>query len=442
MLGAIIIDPAARDSIVAERDYVITLSDWSDENPLRMFKKLKTQSDYYNFNQPTVADFFRDVAQDGWSAALAKRRMWHEMRMNPTDLADISAHSYTYLMNGATAAGNWSGLFNPGDRVRLRLINASAMTFFDVRIPGLQMTVVQADGQNVEPVTVDEIRIGVAETYDVLVTPSDDAYTIFAQSMDRTGYVRGTLAKQVGMSAAVPALDKPEPLSMGDMMGAMNHGENHGGMAMDHSQHAMQSADKMAGMDHSGHDMSSMAGMAAIPATQPITVRHARTEYGSSVDMRVDTPRTNLDDPGIGLRNNGRRVLSYADLKSLPGIMDTREADMEIELHLTGNMERYTWSLDGLEFGKSTPVHFPYGKRIRIVLVNDTMMSHPMHLHGLWSDLESAEGGAQVRKHTIIVQPAQRVSFLVTADALGRWAWHCHLLFHMESGMMREVVVA
>jgi CopA family copper-resistance protein len=225
---------------------------------------------------------------------------------------------------------------------------------------------------------------------------------------------------------------------MGSMagMGATNHGG-----------HDMPKTDGMSGMDHgamamdhSKHDMAGMAGMSA--SEPPVQVRHAKTEYGPSVDMRVDTPRTSLDDPGVGLRNNGRRVLTYADLHSAPGIMDTRAAEHEIELHLTGNMERYTWSLDGLEFGKSTPVHFPHNKRIRIVLVNDTMMSHPMHLHGMWSELEAPGGGVQVRKHTIIVQPAQRVTFLVTADALGRWAWHCHLLFHMDAGMFREVVVA
>ena len=399
MYGTIIIDPAigTADPIRVDRDYVVQLSDWTDEDPMRVFEKLKMQSDYYNYNQPTAVDFFRDVAKEGLSEALDKRQMWNQMRMNPTDLADISAFTYTYLMNGTTPAGNWTGIFRPGEKVRLRFINAGAMTFFDVRIPGLKMTVVQADGQNVEPVTVDEIRIGVAETYDVIVTPDEGAYTIFAQSMDRTGYVRGTLATRAGMTAAVPVPEKPEPLTMGDMMGDMGGG---------------------------------------------VQVRHAKTEYGPSVDMRVDTPRTNLDDPGIGLRYNGRKVLTYADLHSLKGIMDTPVADMEMEFHLTGNMERYTWSMDGLEFGKSTPVHFPYGKRVRVILVNDTMMSHPMHLHGLWCDLERPEGGLQVRKHTIIVQPAQRVSFLVTADALGRWAWHCHLLLHMDAGMFREVVVA
>ena len=438
LYGAIVIEPAVRDAIVSERDYVVTLADWSDEVPMRMLKKLKMESGYYNFNQPTVGDFFKDVSHDGWSAALAKRRMWNEMRMNPTDLADISAYTYTYLMNGTTPAGNWSGLFKPGERVRLRFINSSAMTFFDVRIPGLKMTVVQADGQNVEPVTVDEIRMGVAETYDVLVTPTDDAYTIFAQSMDRTGYARGTLTRQAGLSAAVPALDIPEPLTMGDMMGDMGSmaGMNHGGMAMDHSKHGMSGMSGMAGMA----GMEGMSGMTEAKPAAP--VHHAKTEYGPSVDMRVDTPRTNLDDPGIGLRNNGRRVLTYADLKSLPGIMSSREAELDIELHLTGNMERYIWSLDGLEFGKSTPVHLPHGKRIRVIFVNDTMMAHPMHLHGMFAELESPEGGVQVSKHTIIVQPAQRISFLVTADAVGRWAWHCHLLFHMEAGMMREVIVA
>ena len=402
LYGAIIIDPADGQSTRVGRDYIVHLSDWTDEDPMRVFHKLKMQSDYYNFNQPTAVEFFSDVSKDGLKSALAKRKMWNEMRMNPTDLADVSGYTYTYLMNGITPLGNWSGIFRPGERVRLRFINSSAMTFFDVRIPGLKLTVIQTDGQDVEPVTVDEIRIGVAETYDVIVTPDDAAYTIFAQSMDRTGFARGTLAPRVGMTAAVPALDKPEPLSMNDMMGDMG-----GGMAMGGA----------------------------------VKVRHAKTEYGPSTDMRVDTPRTNLDDPGIGLRNNGRRVLTYADLHTLGGPIDLRAPEREIELHLTGNMQRYIWSLDGLEFGQSTPVRFNYGERLRVIFVNDTMMTHPMHLHGMWSELESPGGVFQVRKHTISVQPAQRVTFLVTADALGRWAWHCHLLLHMHAGMFREVVV-
>jgi CopA family copper-resistance protein len=415
MYGAIIIDPPGKDPIRADREYVVQLSDWTDEHPMRVLTKLKAQSDYYNFNQPTAAEFFRDVSKDGVSAALAKRRMWNQMRMNPTDLADISAHSYTYLMNGVTPAGNWTGLFRPGEKVRLRLINSGAMTFFDVRIPGLKMTVVQADGQDVDPITVDEIRLGVAETYDVIVQPKDDAYTIFAQSMDRSGFALGTLAVREGLSAPVPALDKPEPLTMGDMMGDMGGGAGT--------------------MDHSAH-----GGMAM--GAGSVRVRHAKTEYGPSVDMRVDTPRTNLDDPGIGLRNNGRRVLTYADLHTIGGAHDKRKAGRDIELHLTGNMERYSWSFDGLEFGQSTPVHFRHGEQLRVILVNDTMMTHPMHMHGMWSELESSDGKFQVRKHTINVQPAQRVSFLVSADALGRWAWHCHLLLHMDAGMFREIGVA
>ena len=443
MIGSIIIDPADGDPIRADRDYVVQLSDWTDEDPMRILTKLKMQSDYYNFAQPTAVDFTRDVARTGLKKALAEREMWNEMRMSPTDLADVSGYTYTYLINGSTPAGNWTGLFRRGEKVRLRFINAAAMTFFDVRIPGLKMTVVQADGQNVEPVSVDELRIGVAETYDVIVTPQDDAYTIFAQAMDRSGFARGTLATQAGLGAPVPALEPRPRLSMADMMGdmgggmaGMDHGDAagmdhsmHGDMSMDHSMHGGMA------MDHSRH--------AVAPARAASTaVRHARTEYGPSTDMRVDMPRTNLDDPGVGLRNNGRRVLTYADLHTTGGPIDPRGPERELELHLTGNMERFAWSLDGLEFGRSTPVHFRYGERLRVILHNDTMMTHPMHLHGMWNELEHPSGAFQVRKHTINVQPAQRVSFLVTADALGRWAWHCHLLMHMDMGMFREVIVA
>ncbi|MGZ8162217.1 MAG: copper resistance system multicopper oxidase [Methylobacter sp.] len=415
LYGAIIVEPAEAEPIKADRDYVVQLSDWTDENPMSIFSKLKKQSDYYNFNQLTVMDFFQDVDTEGLVSAINKRHMWNQMRMNMTDLADISAYTYTYLMNGATPAGNWTGLFRPGERVRLRFINAGAQTFFDIRIPGLKMTVVQTDGQNVEPVTVDEFRIGLSETYDVIVTPADRAYTVFAQAMDRTGYARGTLATRHGLTAEIPRLDKPELLTMEDMMGDMDGDGKHA-------------------INHSAHDgMNSNRGA--------VRARHASTEFGASVDMRVDMPRTNLDDPGIGLRNNGRRVLTYADLHTIGGPLDLREAEREIELHLTGNMRRYSWSFDGVEFGKSTPVHFRHGERLRVILVNDTMMTHPIHLHGMWSELESPGGRFQVRKHTINIQPAQRVSFLVTADALGRWAWHCHLFYHMHAGMMREVVV-
>ncbi|BFI95781.1 MAG: copper resistance system multicopper oxidase [Rhodanobacter sp.] len=399
LYGPIVIEPARGERFPAERDYVVMLSDWTDEDPLAVYAHLKQQGDYYNYAEPTAPEFLRDVRTQGLRRALAERRMWQRMRMSPADLADVGGATYTYLMNGRTPVDNWEGLFKRGEKVRLRFINGSAMTLFDVRIPGLKMTVVAADGQDVEPVSVDEFRIAVAETYDVIVEPSDDrAWTVFAQAIDRSGYARGTLAPRAGMDAPVPAMDARPVLSMGDMMGAMGGG--------------------------------SMA-------------RHARPEYRNpGVDMRVDTPRSNLDDPGIGLRGNGRRALAYADLHTIGGALDAREPGREIELHLTGNMQRYMWSFDGVKFSDAKPLHFRAGERLRLVLVNDTMMNHPIHLHGMWSELENADGGFQVRKHTIDVQPAQRVAYGVTANALGRWAYHCHMLYHMEAGMMREVVVS
>lgn len=435
MYGAIVIDPAEGDPIKAQRDHVILLSDWMDEDPMRVFAKLKVHSGYYNHNLPTAPQFLREAARDGWGAALDRRAMWNQMRMNPTDLADLSGTVLTFLMNGTTPAGNWTGLFRSGERVRLRFINGAGNTFYDVRIPGLKLTVVQADGVNVEPVSVDEFRFGPGETYDVLVEPKDDAYTVFAQTMDRTGYARGTLAVRAGLSAPVPAPDAPVWLSMTDMMGAMNHGAGGGHGGMNHDMGGMPMGHDM----HGGMHAQSAATPLAVPSAK---VRHARTEYGPSTDARVDTPRTNLDDPGVGLRDNGRRVLTLADLRTIGGPLDDRGAEREIELHLTGNMERYTWSLDGLAFGQSTPVHMRYGERLRVILHNDTMMTHPMHLHGMWSELENPDGSFLARRHTLSVQPAQRISFLVTADALGRWAWHCHLMFHMDAGMFREVVVA
>ena len=431
MYGAILIEPRRGDSIRADRDYVVQLADWTDEDPMAVLAKLKKHSHYYNFNQPTVLDFFRDAANSGVAQAVNERKMWNQMRMSPADLADISGYTYTYLMNGTAPAGNWTGLFKRGERVRLRFINSAAQSFFDVRIPDLKMTVVQVDGQNVEPVTVDEFRMGVAETYDVIVEPKDDrAYTLFVQSMDRSGYARGTLAPRAGMTAAVPPLDAIQYLTMADMMGAMAQG---GGEHAGHGAPAPAPA-----QDHSGHNMAG----ASNADTGMVRARHAKTEYGPSTDMRVDMPRTNLDDPGIGLRNNGRRVLTYADLHTIGGPIDKRDGGREIELHLTGNMERFTWSFDGLEFGQSSPVHFKYGERLRVVLVNDTMMTHPMHMHGMWNELETPDGKFLTRRHTMSVQPAQRITFLVTADAAGRWAWHCHLLYHMEAGMFRQVVVA
>ena len=445
MYGALIIEPREKDIISADNEHVIQLSDWTDDDPMALFRKLKIQSDVFNFNQPTVPEFFDDVSNSGVSNALQRRKMWNQMRMNPTDLADLSASAMTFLMNGSTPMSNWRGMFKVGEKVRLRFINGSSNTFFDVRIPELKLTVVQADGQNVEPVTVDEFRFGPGETYDVIVEPKNDAYTIFAQSMDRSGYAKGTLSSSPNIDAPVPALDPVEWLTMTDMMGNMTHGGEHSAMAGMAGMSGMNSKE----MDHSAMDHGPMAmdhskhGMSENPlAVASPKVRHAKTEYGASVDMRVDMPRTNLDDPGIGLRKNGRRVLTLADLHSLEGITNQQEPEAEIELHLTGNMERYSWSFDGLEFGKSTPVHMKHNQRLRVILQNDTMMTHPMHLHGMWSDLENEQGDVQVRRHTIPVQPAQRISFLTTPHDVGRWAWHCHLLFHMDAGMFREVVVS
>jgi CopA family copper-resistance protein len=413
------------------------LSDWTDESPRRLFAKLKKQSDYYNYHRRTLADFARDIGRMGWNATARDRLTWGEMRMSPTDLADVSGHTYTYLCNGRTPAGNWTGVFRPGERIRLRFINGSAMTYFDVRIPGLKLTVVAADGQYVHPVSVDEFRIAVAETLDVLVEPAgQDAFTIFAQSMDRTGFARGTLAARAGLSAPVPQPDARVILTMADM----GHG------AMDHASHDTSAAGApvqsgaTSGHEHAGqvtpaaHDTSAMGpgGTQAHPASE---------DGNPLVDMQTMAPAARLDDPGIGLRGNGRRVLTYADLSSLFSDPDGREPGRTIELHLTGHMMRFAWSFDGVKFSDAGPLELKYGERLRIVLVNDTMMTHPIHLHGMWSDLEDQRGEFHLRKHTVDIAPGTRRSYRVTADALGRWAYHCHLLYHMEAGMMREVKV-
>ncbi len=425
--GPLVIDPKEPEPFQYDRDYVVMLSDWTDENPARVMAKLKKQSDYYNFHKRTVGDFINDVGEKGWSATLADRKMWAEMKMSPTDLADVSGYTYTYLMNGQAPDSNWTAIFKPGEKIRLRFINGSAMSYFDVRIPGLKMTVVAADGQPVEPVSIDEFRIAVAETYDVLVEPTaEQAYTIFAQSMDRTGYARGTLAVQHGLSAAIPALDPRPLISMADM--GMDHS------AMGGMDHDMQG--DMAGMDH-----SQMAGMNHGAAGGQMQQHPASENNSPLVDMQTMTPTPKLDDPGIGLRDNGRKVLTYADLRSTFIDPDGREPGRTVELHLTGHMEKFSWSFDGIKFSDAEPLRLKYGERLRITLVNDTMMTHPIHLHGMWSDLEDEHGNFMVRKHTIDMPPGSRRSYRVTADALGRWAYHCHLLFHMEMGMFREVRV-
>jgi len=451
MYGAIVIDPAKPDPVSSDRDYVVVLSDWSDEEPEKIYAKLKKQSDYYNFRERTAGDYWRDVSEKGFSQTRKDRSMWNQMRMSDRDLSDVTGYTYTFLMNGATPEDGWLGLFEQGEKVRLRFVNAAAMTIFDVRIPGLKMTVVAADGQNIEPISVDEFRIAVAETYDVVVEPSaDSAYTIFAQSIDRTGYARGILSPDANWSAEVPQMDPPALLDHRDMgMGGMS--------GMDHDMSGMSGMDNdMSGMDHSKHDMSKMSGMQEMsqqsgPLPGPAgygsqrEITHIATEFGPHVDMRAMTPQDGLSDPGIGLRDHmrlyGRRVLTYADIRNISRTLDPRDPGREIELHLTGNMSRYMWSINGIKFADADPLRLKFGERARINLVNDTMMTHPIHLHGMWSELETGDPDYIPRKHVVIVQPGSKISFLVTADAMGGWAFHCHLIYHMP-GMFREVRVS
>ena len=399
MRGAIVIEPKGRERYPIEEDHVILLSDWTHRDPHNLLKLLKQRADFDNYHLPDFKKLLSDIAKTDLKTAFDKRKSWNQMRMMPTDFTDLSGeNTFTYLINGKTTAANWTQLVKAGQPVKLRFINGSAQTIFDVRIPGLKMKVVATDGIDVSPVDIDDFRIGVAETYDVIVTPTKDAHTIFAQNIDRSGYVATTLATKKGARPAIPAMDKIEWLTMADMMGAM--GSN-------------------------GYN-----------------AKHAKTEYDFKSDMRVDSPRMNLDDPGINLRNIDRKVLNYSQLRSVGDeiMAEQRKPTREIEIHLTGNMERYIWALDGVMFKDAAPVNIKPGERVRITLVNDTMMNHPMHLHGMWSDLRMPSGEFQVRKHTIMVQPAQKISFDVTGEA-GRWAWHCHLLYHMEAGMFREVAV-
>ena len=431
LYGAIIIDPEETDPIQADRDHVVLLSDWTDQDPEHVYATLKRMSDYYNYQLPDLRKLIQDARTDGVGGALSMRRMWNQMRMIPTDFSDVSGATYTYLVNGAPPTANWTAIAKAGERVRLRLINGSASTFFDVRIPGLKMTVVSADGQQVEPVTVEEIRIGVAETYDVIVEPTDDrAYTIFAQSMDRSGYARATLAPRPGMQAEVPPLDPKSWLTMTDMgMGGAT------GMKLDVSP-GMSMGDMP--MDRAAPDERKDMSMSGMPS---MSMKDVKSRDPAN-DMRVMSPERDLNDPGPRLRGNGRRVLTYADLHTVGGAIDKRGATREIQLRLTGNMQRFIWGFDGKKFSESEPVHFDRGERLRIVLSNDTMMAHPIHLHGMFGELEAENGDVLVRKHTFVVQPGKQLSYLVTADNPGQWAYHCHLLYHMEAGMFREVVVA
>ncbi|MCB1843017.1 MAG: copper resistance system multicopper oxidase [Halioglobus sp.] len=409
--GPLIIDPAEPDPVGYDREHVLVLSDWTFLDPHVLFGKLKKMSDSLNYQKRTLGDFIDDAREQGFTQALADRAMWGAMRMSPTDIADVTGATYTYLVNGHAPAANWTGLFQPGERVRLRIINASAMSFFNVRIPGLAMTVVQADGLNVEPLEIDEFQIGVAETYDVIVRPdAARAYTVMCESIDGSGYARATLAPRPGMQASVPEL-RPRPLlSMRDM--GMSHAA--------HSEHAM----------HAGH---------AMPETPPQAHPHP---VGPGVANVAENPVSRLHEPGIGLENVAHRALAYSMLRSLAPNPDQRPPGREMELHLTSNMERYMWSFDGVQFSAVVePIVFHLGERLRLTLVNDTMMPHPIHLHGMFFQLVNGGGAHQPNKHTIIVKPAEKLAIDITADAPGDWAFHCHLLYHMHAGMFQVVSV-
>ena len=459
--GPIVIEPREPDSVHFDREHVIVLSDWTFEDPHRVFGKLKKMSDNYNFQQRTVGEFFRDLGKQG-RAAWEDRVMWGDMRMNPTDISDVTGATYTYLLNGQAANAPWRGLFAEGERVRLRVINASAMSIFNLRIPGLPMTVIEADGLPVAPVETDEFQIGVAETFDVIVEPqAGRAYAVMAETIDRSGFAVGMLAPRPDMQADVPPMRKRPTLTMKDMamdhsaMGhaAMGHeGMDHGSMdhsSMDHSAMGHEEMDHAAmgheGMDHGsmdhsamGHDRMDHGGGAASPEAPQ---RHDHPKGPGVVGLAAN-PVNRLGEPPLGLEQEPHRVLVYTDLRARERNPDTRPPEREIELHLTSNMERYMWSFDGRTFSEvREPIRFRRGERLRLVMVNDTMMVHPIHLHGMFFEVVTGEHDFKPRKHTIAVKPGEKMAVDITADAPGEWAFHCHLLYHMHAGMMRVVSV-
>lgn len=416
--GSIIIDPKTRDPFRYDREYVVVLSDWhKTDTPKTILSNLKIMADYYNYQQRTLGTLLDDVKTMGFGAALADRMAWGDMRMMPSDIADVSG--YVFLINGRNPDQNWTGLFKPGERIRLRFVNAAAMTFFDVRIPGLKMTVVQADGNNVRPVPVDEFRIAVAETYDVIVRPTKDkAYTLFAESMARTGHARGTLTPEMGRIAAIPAPRPKQFLTMADM--GMAHGDmagmDHGSMKME-SGHMMPDGSMMKGMDHS---MMGHGAMASKPKNDPF--------YAPGSGLMPKAPE-------------GGKFLSYADLKAFKPLYPDRPAAREIVVRLTGNMERYVWSINDVKYSDADPIKLKFGERVRFKFINETMMTHPMHLHGMWQILDNGSGKFNPAKHTLSIAPGTTVEADIEADAEGQWAFHCHLMYHMASGMFRKVVV-
>ena len=448
--GPLVIDPAGPEPVSYDREHVIVLGDWTFESPYKILAKLKKNPGYYNYQRRTMKNFFHDVSNSGLKDTISDRRRWNRMRMDPTDISDITGHTYTYIMNGAGPETNWTGLFKPGEKIRLRFINAAAASYFDVRIPGLKMTVIAADGQDVKPVPVDEFRIANAETYDVIVEPEEDrAYTVYAEAIDRSGFARGTLAPRLGMSAEIPERRKRPLLTMADMgMGDMAEMEKmddaspdmkmDGPMKMEDA--AATASDSAGAAPH--ENMDDMPDMNSKWTMNSEPVPHGPDDHGpgnASIPMMT---KSMLDEPGFGLKDNGRRVLVYSDLKGIRPNSDMRKPGRTIELHLTGNMERYMWSFDGKKYSEvDGPVQFHLGERLRLTLVNDTMMNHPIHLHGMWMELDNGFGMYNPKKHTINLKPAERISLDITADAPGEWAFHCHIMYHLAMGMFRVVSV-
>ena len=416
--GPIIIDPAGPDPVQADRDYVLLLSEFSPLHPHTIMAKLKKGEEYFNRQKTSWTDDYRLSGSD--------RRMWAGMRMMPTDIADVTGSTYTYLINGHAPEDSLEYLFSPGERVRLRIINGSAMSFFNIRIPGVRMSVVQADGKNVRPIEVDEFQIGTAETYDIVVEPTAEAHTIVAEAMDRSGMAVATLASRAGARAPVPSLRDPVLLTMTDM--------GHGGMDHSGGDHSnMGHAPSTGGMDHGSMKMRDTS---SVPPDVAL---------GPGVDMVSANPADRMGDPGLGLDNVGHKVLTYRDLTALEPNDDPRKPSRHMQIHLTGNMERYMWSFDGRKFNAvaDQPIRFAYNERVRVKLVNDTMMAHPIHLHGHFFELvNGADRMHQPQKHTVIVQPGGSATFDLTADEPGDWAFHCHLLYHMHAGMFQVVTVA
>ena len=457
--GPIVVDPAGIDPIASDREHVIVLSDHSQESPDAIFRHMKLMSGYYNRQQQTLSGL---VAGD--DKTLTKRLSWGRMRMEPTDIADGTGETYTYLVNGHGPRDNWTALFAPGERVRLRIINASSMTTFNVRIPGLPLTIVQADGQDVRPVLVDEFQIGVAETYDAIVTPPDErAYTLVGESVDRSGMARATLAPRAGMTAPVPSLRKRPLATITDMGMAMSDMPMTGmkrGLDASAEQNASAAlattakqapAPAMTGMDHAGMaamDHGAMSGMASNKNMDmgSISMRdfdHApQVKKSAGVATIAAMPQDRTGYPGQGLEHVGHRVLTYRDLVATEPNPDVRAPSRSMDIHLTGNMDRFMWSFDGVKMSDTMePFAFTQGERVRVRLVNDTMMAHPIHLHGHFFELVTGHGDHAPRKHTVIVQPGGTATWDLTANAVGDWAFHCHLLYHMHAGMMRTVSV-